>query len=376
MKKEIDNTQIDFSVLGNMAIPEIETTPLKAVKKKEQEEIRQEAIGEADSIEDFEKADTKPEGETTEETEEAELKEPSEDTDDKTGNEEISAIKGLALWAKEKKLINFEDDKFEDTEEWLENTLSAKVQKDLQAEIQTYKETLPEVIKTVLNNYEEGVPLDELIFSKSREIEYNNITEKQLEDNKELQKRIVSDWLYNQDYTEEEVNDTIKKYEDSLLLDDQSKIALKKNKLFEQKYQEGLQKAAQEKRDVQKEKYLIAVKNLEKEILTSEEIIPGIKLSQEERKKIFEARTKTDAKGKTPLTKAIENDPKAWDKITQFMVLMNGNLDSVKTKLTTQATQKVKETVNAIPAKNSTLEKINLTKIKKAIELSKRQTKI
>ena len=40
-----------------------------------------------------------------------------------------------------------------------------------------------------------------------------------------------------------------------------------------------------------------------------------------------------DSSKKTPLVKAIESDPKAWFKITQFMVLMNGNLKDVEKKL-------------------------------------------
>jgi len=68
--------------------------------------------------------------------------------------------------------------------------------------------------------------------------------------------------------------------------------------------------------------------------------------------------------------KALESDPQAWYKITQFMVLMNGNLKDVEKKLTTKATKKVKETVNTYketPGLNKLTSPSSLKAMKKAI---------
>ena len=383
MGKEITENQIDFSVLSNMDLPAIEqATPLKLVSSKDQAEIKEDVIGEIESIEAFNVPDkvTPKEGDTEipgidlEEELDAVVDNP--EVGATSTEEDISVVKGIAEWAKTQGILEYDTEKFQDTEDWLKEAFTGKVQKEVQAEVSAYKESLPGVIKDVLNNYEEGVPLDELIYSKSREIEYNGINEKILDENKDLQKRLVADWLANQDYTQEEIEDTIKKYDDSLLLDDQAKIALKKLKVFEQRYQANLVQAAEQNKKDQQTAFLKQLDSLEKEIMASEEIIPGIKTTPEERKKIFESYTKTDSKKETALIKALKSDPKAWFKITQFMVLMNGNLDSVKTKMVTEATNKVKSTVGGtFTDKKGSLDNINLSKIRKAVQLSKKQTK-
>ena len=138
----------------------------------------------------------------------------------------------------------------------------------------------------------------------------------------------------------------------------------------ESKYQEQLKADTERKKQEYQEHYIQTMKNIESDIMSSEEIIPGINLSKEEKKKIFEAYTKADSSKKTPLVKAIESDPKAWFKITQFMVLMNGNLKDVEKRLNTKATKKVKDTVNTYketPGLGKLTSQSSLKAMKKAI---------
>lgn len=377
MNKSENTDQIDFSVLGNMEIPEIAQSnaiKLKPVTKKEQDEIREDIIGEVESITDFETPKDKEDTEEVDTTESDEnIEPPVDDAPEDTENTEVSVVKGIAEWAKEQGLLEYDPEKFEDNEEWLKTSFSEKVQKEVHSEVQKYKEELPGVVKEILNNYEDGVPLDELIFSKSREIEYKGITETQLEESEEIQKKLVSDWLSNQDYEPEEIENKITKLKDAVLLEDEAKTALKKLKVFEAKYQQQLVQTAENNRKAEEKAFIDRLQNLEKEVMSSEEIIPGVKITPEEKKKIFEAYTKPDSKRETALIKALKSDPKAWLKITQFMVLMNGNLDSVKKDLKTEATKKIKNTVQTYSEPTGTLSKINLTKVKKALELAKRK---
>lgn len=383
MKKVGNTEQIDFSVLGNMEIPEIAqggTVKLKPVSKEDADDIKEDIIGEVDSLESFNAGDSKetpaeaePETEVSSLNTPEDIEPPVEDTEEPS-NEEVSVIKGLAEWSKEQGILEYDPEKFEDSEDWLKSAFSEKVQKEVYSEVQKYKEELPGVIKDILNNYEEGVPLDEMIYSKSREIEYNGITESQLEESEEIQKRLVADWYANQDYDQDEIESKITKLKDAVLLEDEAKTALKKLKVFEARYQQELVQAVERNRKAEEKAFAERLANLEKEVMSSEEIIPGIKVTPEERKKIFEAYTKPDSKRDTALVKALRNDPKAWLKITQFMVLMNGDFESVKKNFKTEATKKVKETVNTYQEPKGTLSKININKVKKAIELSKRKT--
>lgn len=107
--------------------------------------------------------------------------------------------------------------------------------------------------------------------------------------------------------------------------------------------------------------------------MTADEIIPGIKLTKEEKQKLYDGYIKFDAKRETQLTKALKADPLANLKIAQFFLLLNGDVSNIKTKLKTEVTKEVKKTVNTYKEKDTPFSKVNLGKIQKALELAKQQ---
>lgn len=381
--------KLDFSALERLNMPpiNIEQKDLESVEgqplltKDEIEEAKETAIQEVAGIDEFSREEDIENSEDSEdaapekqsETETPDLDEEDSTGDEGTGTEEPSVIQAVAEWAKAKGIFDYEDGQFEDSEDWLESKLMEKSK----GYAEEWKESLPPVIKEVINNYEEGVPLDELIYSKSREIEYNAVDEDKLGDSDALQKKLVADWLYTQDFSDEEIEAKLKKYEDALILEDEAKTALKKLRAYESKYQEQLKQDTQRKRQEAEENYNQMIKKIESDIMASDEIIPGIQLSKEDKKKVYEAYTKQDSSRKTQLMKTLESDPQAWYKITQFMVLMNGNLKDVEKKLNTKAAKKVKETVNTYketPGLNKLTNPANLKAMKKAIEKIKKSS--
>jgi len=380
-------SKIDFSALERLNMPpiNIEAKDLEAVdgqpllSKDEIEDAKESAIEEVNGIHEFstteeDTEDSENNGESAKK-EQIEAETSNDDDEDSEGTEvnteESSVISAVAEWAKAKGIFDYEPDQFEDSEDWLENKLLEKSK----SYAEEWKESLPPIIKEVINNYEEGVPLDELIYSKSREMEYHSVAEEELGKSDGLQKKLVADWLYTQDFSDEEIESKIKKYEDALILEDEAKTALKKLKVYEAKYQEQLKYETERKKMAMQENYNQMLKQIESDIMSSEEIIPGIQLSKEEKKKVYDAYTKQDSSRKTQLMKALESDPQAWYKITQFMVLMNGNLKDVEKKLTTKATKKVKETVNTYketPGLGKLTSPSSLKAMKKAIEKIKK----
>lgn len=380
-------TKLDFSALEKLNLPPInmKASDLEPVdgepflSKEEIEEAKESAIEEVNGIDEFSQEKDTEDSENSEESskeESAETETADLDEEDSEGNggvaEESSVISAVAEWAKSKGIFDYEADQFEDSEDWLENKLIEKSK----SYADEWKDSLPPIIKEVINNYEEGVPLDELIYSKSREMEYNAVDEEDLGKSDALQKKLVSDWLYTQEFSDEEIDSKLKKYEDALILEDEAKTALKKLKAYEAKYQEQLKYDTERKKMAAQEQYNQMLKQVENDIMSSEEIIPGIQLSKEEKKKVYEAYTKQDSSRKTQLMKALESDPQAWYKITQFMVLMNGNLKDVEKRITTKATKKVKETVNTYketPGLNKLTSPSALKAMKKAIAKVKKQ---
>lgn len=360
--------EFDFDKLNSLMPPiNIPVSDQEFIGEEGLEEAAENAVEEVESLEAFN--DTKEVEAAPKDTPKAEEIEVEKE---KEGEEpEVSVIQAIAEYSRAKGLIDYKDEDFEESEDFLESKLVEKSK----TYAEEWKNSLPEVVKEIINNYEEGIPLDELIYSKSREIEYSNIDEKELETKEELQKKLISDWLYNQDYTEEEVKAKLKKYESALILEDEAKMALKKLKVYEVKYQEQLKSQIEEQKEKSKREFEERVKSIEKDIMSSEEIIKGIKAPKEVRKQIFEAYTKMDSKGQTALTKAIANDPQAWYKITQFMVLMKGDLSSVEKSINTKVTNNLKETVNSYtetPGLNKLTSKEAISAMRKAVNLHKK----
>lgn len=106
--------------------------------------------------------------------------------------------------------------------------------------------------------------------------------------------------------------------------------------------------------------------------MTADEIIPGIKLTKEEKQKLYEGYIKFDAKRETQLTKALKADPLANLKIAQFFLLLNGDVSNIKTKLKTEVTKEVKKTVNTYKEKDNPFSKVDLKKVARAMEQVKK----
>ena len=384
--------KLDFSALEKLNLPPIDmkasdlepvtSGSLRGLDKEEIiEDAKESAIEEIENIDEFSTPSEASEVSETDGEEKEEKKQTSQDSEDEDledfesgqdSSEETSVVKAVAEWAKAKGLFDYEEDKFEDSEDWLETKLVEKSKEYTQE----WVDSLPPVIKEIITNYEEGVPLDELVYSKSREIEYNAVDENELEKSEGLQKKLVSDWLYTQEFSEEEIETKLKKYEDALILEDEAKTALKKLRAYESKYQEQLKFQTQQKQEAARQNYETYMKRIETDIMNSQEIIPDIPVSKEERKKLYDAYTKADSKGDTALTRAIKSDPQAWYKITQFMVLMNGNLKNVEKSLQKKATEKLKKSVTTYketPGLNKLTSPAALKAMKKALEKSKKQ---
>jgi len=384
--------KLDFSALEKLNLPPIDmkasdlepvtSGSLRGLDKEEIiEDAKESAIEEIENIDEFSTPSEASEVSETDGEEKEEKKQTSQDSEDEDledfesgqdSSEETSVVKAVAEWAKAKGLFDYEEDKFEDSEDWLETKLVEKSKEYTQE----WVDSLPPVIKEIISNYEEGVPLDELVYSKSREIEYNAVDENELEKSEGLQKKLVSDWLYTQEFSEEEIETKLKKYEDALILEDEAKTALKKLRVYESKYQEQLKFQTQQKQEAARQNYETYMKKIETDIMNSQEIIPDIPVSKEDRKKLYDAYTKADSKGDTALTRAIKSDPQAWYKITQFMVLMNGNLKNVEKSLQKKATEKLKKSVTTYketPGLNKLTSPAALKAMKKALEKSKKQ---
>lgn len=215
----------------------------------------------------------------------------TEDTKPDTDIESpISALTAHAAMLVESGVLNEfnteEFEKLESTEQKI-NFLIEAHRNEIVAGIEGYIESLPEPVKKLIVNYNEGVPLDESIRIYSQLQRYEAIDEDLLKDNENLQKQVVYDY-YKQttSFSDAEIQKRINR---DFKNDDGVELALEaKEKLIEiQKEEEERLKEEtkeQEKQKIEQQKQLVAkVKESVKEYT---ELFPGIKLTPREKEEL------------------------------------------------------------------------------------------
>lgn len=372
---------LDLSFLKDMEIPEMDgkTTKKETIDMPQKaEELEGEEghapIADAEEVESFEELLEKQKGtskegtkEVADETKTEETVETVEDVIDETKTdettEEVSAIKAWAEWAKEKGLVEYEDKDFEDSEEFLEKVYVNKVKKD----IEEYKESLPEVIKQLVNNYEEGVPLLDLIESESRRMNYVAITKDEIDADEKLQENLVMNWLITQDYEEDEAKEKLTDYKDSGLLAKEAKTAQIKLAKYEEKYQAELKVQTENNKKAVEKQVQDSIKSLENTISSKNEIIEGMPLNKDIKNKIFTGITKKDNKGFTEIQKKM-SDPEMQLKVAQFVLVHNGSFDDIIKQAKTTVAKQTKKEVTTYKEAPSKLGQVDISVIKSAMK--------
>ncbi len=158
--------------------------------------------------------------------------------------------------------------------------------------VQEWKDSLPSEIADLINNYEEGVPFDELLQIKSNQIRLDSITEESLEDNIDLQKNLVKNFYQGKGFTEAKIEKMVSKALELDELEDEAKEALTELKEIEGKKLEST-KLAQKQRELENQKaYTESINRLNTTINEVKEIIPGVKIDDKTKKELFNMITK------------------------------------------------------------------------------------
>lgn len=200
------------------------------------------------------------------------------DEEVKTDDEESSLFTPYVKLLVDEGVFSVTDvEKFDGTVEGLKKAMSDEVG----YYVDQYKEQMPQEVKRLLDGYEQGVPFDEMIKISSDRIRYDNIEEAKLTDDVDMQKKLVLDYLDQTTQLPDKLKSKmIEQFEDSMELEDQSKMALGELKnIQDNKEREAITQQEAQKVEFQKQQELI-VNNLNRHINDTSEIIPGLKLNQ------------------------------------------------------------------------------------------------
>jgi hypothetical protein len=359
---------LDLSLLDSLDIPGINSNN---------------SVREVNSIEDFEDANNSAvesvEVDTEGSSDFADIPEEDYDAEDiveeeeETGGSNDSAVKVWAEFASERGLIDLDEgEEIGDTEEFLVNKFNAKVEKVFQS----YKDSLPETLKELLEAHEQGISIEDLLQSESRIAEYSSIDDNKLAEDTDLQKNIVKAFLRSQDFEEDEITEKLEKYEDALMLEGEAKSALKKLIKLEQREKEAYIKEAQHAEKTATEQYNQRIQSFTKSVMDKDEIIAGIPVTKEQKEEIVKLTTKPVAVAKngmpiTALKKMEMEDPDFLTKLAYVAGVLNWDLSVIERKAKTNVARTVKKDVDTY--KDSKLGKLDLATIKKAVKLNQKQ---
>lgn len=209
-----------------------------------------------------------------------------EDSADATQTEQL---KGWGEYFKDKTILSEEDlEGFDGTAEGLTEAFQKREVRVGLEMVDDYKAQLPDAIKFLADNWEEGVPLTELLNIKSNQIRFSNVTDEKLEESVDTQKAIYSEYLRKTTkFSDTKIEKEIAKLIDLDELKDESKESLKELKKFEAEAEETLKKETKKQREERLEENKKTIRQYEKFAKDTKEVIPGIKIDEKLQEKVL-----------------------------------------------------------------------------------------
>lgn len=324
-KKEETKTEAEPSIFEpQLKIQEIDELP---EEKEETQEV----------VENVENEVPESKAEDKEET----VSEASETSEEEA--EEPNALRIFAEMQRDKGLIDYKDDEFEDDEEWL----LSKVSETVDYKVGEYKDSMPAEIRYLLENYEEGVPLNNLLNMQSQEQVYESISPEALEKSEALQKNVVRDLLLKSGWSEERVQKKLQRYEDAGVLHEEAEEALSSLVDIQKQQKEHYvlqQKQEQQQRIQAHEQWLTDLKD---HIGKKEEILPGFQLSPKDKDNLYKGITKLDKSGKNEIMRLREKDPEFDLKIAYLATVLKWDFSAFERQSTTKSTRKLADAIKS-----------------------------
>jgi len=185
-------------------------------------------------------------------------------------------------------LPNLDLKEFDGTSEGLKEAMF----NEIMGAVEYYKDQLPDRIKTIINNYEEGVPLEKLIESDREEVEISKISDDDLKDDIKIQKNILRSYLKKTTkFSDNKIDKQIQFLEDSGDLEDEAISAKDELKsIIDSEKTKAVEEAKARKIEDQK-RVQRELKSLEDKIKATDEIIPGVKLNTKSKDNLYKSLT-------------------------------------------------------------------------------------
>lgn len=348
MNKDIENDGFNFDIGGIFGDFEKLANPDGDTKEDEISEDLKKQV--QDSLKDEEDADSEDSETDEEEVEVKETKSDSKDNskdtkskdpveEDESDNEEDIeySYKGIAAYLAEQGVIDFEDsDELEDTPELLEQAVF-NTAKNM---VEEYKESIPEEGKLFLDYLEKGGDPTKYLQTLEKPLDLFNLD---LEDSNN-QKKVVTEFLKTQEYSDEEITDMLQDYEDGLILEKQAKLASKKLEKIHSKRQEQLlaeQEAASIERQKAQDKYVSDIRTT----INGSTTLGGLEVSAADKKEFEKYLLQKDKAGLTGYEKDLQENPMQTQIELAYLKFKKFNFDKLAKGVITKETKRMRNII-------------------------------
>lgn len=303
---------------------------LEETLEKEEEEKNEEDI-EEEKEEDKEEA----------EKEEEETKDKKEETSEETEEEDVSPFKNFANFLHENGIADYDPEDFEDSEAGLLTMMD----KTVKNAVQKYKESVPTKAAAFLEYLEAGGDPKTYIENSQSVPDYKGLSEDLLT-KESVQKALLTDWMRLQGYSDDDIVDSLKDYEESGLLEKQSKRIHPKLVAKQQEYEENLVVKQKQQHQEQIDAHKSYVEGVKKSIEDKDEIA-GFELSKRKKDDFFKYITESDKEGKTRLLQDIEADPDSQLKMA-WLMYNKFDFSKIEKKVKTKVSGKLRDSLSNI----------------------------
>jgi len=238
-------------------------------------------------------------------------------------------------------ILDLEDgEEVEDSAEALVEKFESTIINRVQSGIDSYKESIPELGKQFLDFLEKGGDPKKFINVQASGLDYDNLD---ISD-ESTQKLVVKEYLKSQDYSNDEIKETIQDYEDGLLLEKQAKLALRKLEKLEESKAQLLVK--------QQEKEVEAIDNQVREYISGIQTfikgsteIAGLAINPKEKQDFEDYLLKQDRNGVTQYQKDIQSDPQKTQVELAFLKYKKYDFSKVAKRAESTAAQKIRNNI-------------------------------
>lgn len=241
--------------------------------------------------------------------------------------------------------------------------IQTQVADSIKEGVDEYKSTLAEPARKFIEDLERGVPFEAAADNYTLSDQFEKITEKHLESDEDLQKQVYENFLAMKGFSDTKIKKLVESAEQNEELFNESKDALTDIKTEIKREHDNMVANAEREKEAREKRNTETKEKLQETVNGIKEIIPGIAVSEDERKEIFKMLTvpaefqKLPNGQERPVSTAMSlrsKDPIAYEVRLNYLInkgffekdLKNLKLETFLKKQETSATKKLIERMN------------------------------